>query len=78
MKNIRNIGNVIKNQTGLTDIEVQEAHDKSNSSVNPIEFHNFNYPPCLRLYHYQTTNIKSPALGVIKKMRLAADLVFIV
>mmetsp|Transcript_22971 Transcript_22971/g.35457 ORF Transcript_22971/g.35457 Transcript_22971/m.35457 type:complete len:94 (+) Transcript_22971:126-407(+) len=43
-----------------------------------MEWHNYNTPPLLRLYHYQTKGIKEPTLGVITKMKLAADLIFVV
>ena len=55
-KNFKNLGNTLKNQTGHVS-NIMDAHDQPNKQ-NPIEWHNFNYPPLIRLYHYQTTGIK--------------------
>lgn len=55
-KNFNRLGNTLKNQTGHVT-NIMDAHDKP-SKENPIEWHNFNYPPIIRLYHYQTNGIK--------------------
>lgn len=48
--------------------------------MNPIEFHNYNYPPLIRLYHYpkKEQGIKEPAKSLIKKMCLAANLIVVI
>ena len=79
VKNIKNtidtldIGKAIKKQTGHTNIR----EPKKQTAVNPILWSEYNYPPLLRLYHYQEEGIREPTLGVIKKMKLAANLIVI-
>lgn len=57
--------------------DILDAH-KKNADYNPIEWNNYNYPPIIRLYHFQTNGVSQPALGVIMKMRIAADLIILV
>ena len=77
----KNIGNAIKSgeiqSTGISSIT--DAH-ASITKVNPIEFHNYNYPPLIRLYHYPKNGVgvKEPAKGVLRKMCLAANLIIYV
>ena len=56
---------------GITD-----AH-ASATKLNPIEFHNYNYPPLIRLYHYPKNGegLKEPVRSLIKKMCMAANFI---
>ena len=56
IKSVKNIGTTLKNQTGQITT-IMDAHDRADT-VNPIEWNNYNYPPIIRLYHYQTNGIK--------------------
>lgn len=74
---VKNIGNAFKGgdlQTGISSIT--DAHQPV-TKLNPIEFHNYNYPPLIRLYHYPKNGVgvKEPAKSLIKKMCLAANLI---
>ena len=75
---VTKIGNALKGndiqQPGLGGIT--DAHAQVGK-LNPIEFHNYNYPPLIRLYHYPKNGegLKEPAKSLVKKMCLAANLI---
>ena len=73
MSSVKNLGNVFKDKAGV----FSDANQK-NTKYNPIDWNNYNYPPMVRLYHFQTNQVKQPALGIIMKMRVAADLIILV
>lgn len=68
----------ISNAISSGDVKgaITDAHQNANK-VNPIEFHNYNYPPLFRLYHYPKNGVgvKEPAKSIIKKMCIAANLI---
>lgn len=78
VSNLKNIGNALKGDltNNFNNSDTNQIGDPKN--ISPIEWNDYNYPPVLRLYHYQTSGIKSKTLSVIKKMRVAADLIFII
>jgi len=63
----------------VQQIGIGDAH-ASITKLNPIEFHNYNYPPLIRLYHYPKNGdgLKEPARNIVKKMCLAANLIIYV
>ena len=76
VKNSINIQDAIKKQAGKASSKYRE--NSVSKTVNPIEWNDYNYPPMLRLYHYQTNGVKEPTLGIIVKMKWCADLIIIV
>ena len=63
----------LRQKVGQTKNEI----DTSNAH-SPIEWHVYNYPPLLRLYHYQEHGIKQHTIDVIRKMKLAANIIMLI
>ena len=50
------------------ELRAVKEDDIKNQSESDKKWLLFNYPPGLRLIHYDTTDVVEPILGVVKKL----------
>jgi hypothetical protein len=60
---------------GISSAETSVSKIDNNG---PIQWHNYNYPPLLRLIHYSTDQLRQPYAGLARKMHICALLIVIV
>ena len=58
-------------------IESSTGSISQSSSQSPINWHDFNYPPVMRLYHYSTVELNKPFARLSKMMHACVILILI-
>ena len=73
---VRKFRNVLGGKAGELEVDQIQSINKSSQ----IEWHNYNYPPFLRLYHLPSNGqgLKDPAKSTIRKMKFAQSFIFYV
>jgi hypothetical protein len=67
--------NNIKDQLGISN---DDSSSGAQNNKSPIDWNDYNYPKFIRLIHYSTSKLRSPYLGVAKRLHYCAILVTVV
>eukprot|EP00347_Sterkiella_histriomuscorum_P001124 403373235 len=68
--------NNVKENLGIETNDNSQI-SSNNNNQSPISWHNYNYPPVLKILHYSTDQLRQPFVGLAKRMHACAILILV-